>query len=235
MLVAAPYRAMAGQSLAPRSPLANVAVQAEASAWLAGQLVRLDRLNADPALPAPTARSIAALAAVAVAASTGAGLLRRRPAAAVGALWFLVWLAPQGWVLPRPEPANERQLYLALLGPAWALGRWFAGRGHGRPVRLAAGLALAAGLGAATAARSLVYADEVGFWSDVVRKSPGNARAQANLGHALALACRQAEAEVALSRALALDPAQFRAAANLRLLREGALPDAAAAARCPAP
>ncbi|HEY7723774.1 MAG TPA: hypothetical protein VH880_00460 [Anaeromyxobacteraceae bacterium] len=228
MLAAAPYRAMAERSLALRPPLANLLTQAEASAWLAGQLVRLDRLNADPALPAvaaPTARSIAALAAVAAGAAAGAALLRRKPAAAAGALWFLLWLAPQGWVLPRPEPASERQLYLAILGPAWALGRWVAGRGRGAAPRLAAGLALAAGLGAATARRSLVYVDEVTFWSDVVRKAPGSARAHANLGHALALACRRAEAEASLALALALDPGQFRAAANLRLLREGALPD----------
>jgi Flp pilus assembly protein TadD len=96
---------------------------------------------------------------------------------------------------------------------------------------MAASAALLLGLGAATATRSRVYADEVTFWGDVVEKAPGNARAHANLGYALALACRSAEAAASLERALELDPGQFRAAANLRLLREGAFPDASDA-RC---
>jgi tetratricopeptide (TPR) repeat protein len=73
-----------------------------------------------------------------------------------------------------------------------------------------------------TAVRSLVYADEVRFWEDVVAKAPANPRAHANLGFALAARCRSQDAEASLERALALDPAYLRAAVNLRLLREGA-------------
>jgi len=71
-----------------------------------------------------------------------------------------------------------------------------------------------------------------------VAKAPGNPRAHANLGFALAARCRTAEAEAALERALELDPAQLRAAVNLRLLREG-LPlgprEPACPSRAPAP
>ena len=67
------------------------------------------------------------------------------------------------------------------------------------------------------------------FWSDVVAKAPHNGRAHGNLGYALALACRGTEAEEAFARALALDPGDLRAAANLGLLREGSLLPAEAA------
>ena len=54
-------------------------------------------------------------------------------------------------------------------------------------------------------------------------KSPANGRAFNNLGYALALAGRAAEAEAAFRAALALDPNDVAAAVTLRLLREGAL------------
>jgi Flp pilus assembly protein TadD len=66
-----------------------------------------------------------------------------------------------------------------------------------------------------------VYADETRFWADVTAKSPGNSRAWSNLGYVHALAGRSAAAEQAFLRALESDPGNARAAANLRLLREG--------------
>jgi Flp pilus assembly protein TadD len=94
-----------------------------------------------------------------------------------------------------------------------------------RIVAAAVTAALVLALGAATHARNAVYADEIGFWQDVTAKTPRNSRAWGNLGYALALAGRTAEAEDALVRALAADPANTRAAVNLRLLREGRMGD----------
>jgi hypothetical protein len=235
-LLASPtYRSMLAGSLSLRSPGPELLTQARAVAWLAGQLVPLRGLSADPALAPVAGWEVGpALAALAILVAVAAGilLLRRRPVAAFASCWFLCWLAPQGWWLPRPEIASERQVYLALLGPAWLAGAILAGLPGPRALRtsLAAGLAIA--LGVATAARSRVYRDEVTFWSDVVAKAPGSARAHGNLGYALALACRPEEARLELAWAAALDPAQPRHAVNLRLLREGALlPDDS---RCPA-
>lgn len=122
--------------------------------------------------------------------------------------------------MPRPEPANDRQLYLALLGPAWLAGRalapWAAGG-----LRRAAVAALVLALAAATSARNLVYADEVRFWEAVLARSPANARAHNNLAVALAGRCRVPEAEAALRRALELERGYARAAVNLSLLHEG--------------
>jgi hypothetical protein len=222
---AGPYPRMLRESLALRGPVENVLTQVRAVGWLAGQLVLVHRLDADPALPAVRvagagvvllAAALLALALWAVAA------LRRRPAAPA-TLWFLLWLAPAGWWLPRAEPANDRQLYVALLAPAWLVGRWLAAWASSGRARAAAAAALLAALAGATAARSLVYRDEVGFWEDVARKSPHGARAFNNLGWALAQEGRAAEAEAAFRRAVALDPTDYRARANLARLRGGDL------------
>ena len=218
LLLAPPYRRMLELAFALRTPSANLLTHAQAVLWLAGQVVRIDLLNADPALPAAgalTAVSAARAALVLLAAAAGLAFVRSGWGFAL--LWFLLWLPPSGWLVPRPEPANDRQLYLALLGPAWLAGRLLA---VSRARRVAA-LALALLLGTATAARNLVYRDPVRFWEDVVRKSPGNARAYNNLGFSLAAACRIPEADRALVRALEIDPDFVRAAVNLRLLREG--------------
>ena len=218
------YRRMVSRSLELRDPWANLLTHVDALGWLAGQIVRLDRLNADPALPAVTSLSPSvALAGLGLLSALAAGLalLRRRPAVAFGVLWFLLWLPATGWWLPRPEPASERQLYLALLGPAWlaglALAPWLAAG----TIRRTGVVALVAALGTATVLRNRAYRSEVAFWEDVVSRSPHNARAHNNLGVALAGRCLTLEAEAAFRRALEADPGHFRAAVNLELLSEG--------------
>jgi len=221
-------RRLFATSLAARGIGANLLTQAHGVVYLMGNMVRLDRLNADPMLPVlDTWSPTLVLDAAFVVALLAAGLLsiRRRPAIAFGILWFFIWLLPTNSLLPRLDVVNDRQLYLALAGPAWLLGcAAGAGVARRRPsVTLAAVYVLVVALGAATHARNRVYADEIVFWQDVARKSPRNGRALNNLGYALALASRDAAAEAAFLGALALDPADIRAAVNLRLLREGAL------------
>jgi tetratricopeptide (TPR) repeat protein len=230
------YGRMMARSAALRSPWVNLLTHVDAVSWLAGQVLRIDRLVADPALPAvevPGARVVLEGAALLAAVIFGLAWLRRRPAVAFGLLWFLLWLPPAGWWLPRPEPASERQLYLSVLGPAWVAGLWLSPWVAAGGARRAAVAALIVALGGVTAVRSLIYADEVRFWEDVVAKAPANPRAHANLGFALAARCRTQDAEASLERALALDPAYLRAAVNLRLLREGA-PLGPAEPACPA-
>jgi hypothetical protein len=236
-LAAPAYRRMLAQSLDLRGPAGNAFTQARAVAWLTGQLLPLHGLVAEPDLRPVTGLDPGPmLAALAVAGAAVAGLLllRRRPVLAFAVLWYLLWLAPQGWWLPRPEPASERQLYLSLVGPAWLLGALLARLPGPRVLRPALAGALALGLGGATAARSLVYRDEVTFWSDAVAKAPGNARAHGNLGYALALACRTEEAKASLRRAASLDPRNPRPLVNLGLLERGELLPPEAAVRCAA-
>lgn len=218
------YRMLLATSLGARDLADQLRTQIGGLGWLVGQLVRLDRLNADPALPVRTAWSAGlALGALALVTAVDFALasFRRRPALAFGVLWFFLWLAPTNSLLPRLDVANDRQLYLPLAGVA-ALVAALAERRP--PRRVAVGvLAIALALAAATHARNRVYASETAFWRDVAAKSPHNGRAWNNLGWALSLEDRDAEAAVAFSRALALDPADVRAAVNRRLLREGAL------------
>jgi len=222
------YREMAAAATSLRGPVENALTHLSALAWLGGQVVRPHALAADPHLPTLSSLTPeAAIAAVAVllAAAFGGGLaLRsRRPWIAFALLWTVLWLPVSGWVLPRPEPANDRQLYVALVGPAALAGLWLAGPGKGRRARLALAAALVLALAGLAAARGLVYRDEVTFWSEATRAAPENPRARTNLGHALALACRDGEAERAFLGALAIDPGQYRAAVNLDLLRRGEL------------
>ncbi len=220
------YRRLAVISLATRGIGENLLTQVGGVTHLGGQLVRLDRLNADPMIPVAHGwtPALALEAAVLTALLVGALLLaRRRPAPAFGVLWFFLWLSPTNSLLPRLDVANDRQLYLALVGPAWLLA-WGISRVVRRRIAALPVLAvIAAVLGAATIRRNAVYATEIVFWEDVVRKTPGNERALNNLGYAYALAGRRADAESAFRRALSLDPSDVRAAVNLKLLLDGTL------------
>ncbi|MDR1726733.1 MAG: tetratricopeptide repeat protein [Acidobacteriota bacterium] len=231
-----PYGHLLDTSLGVRSPLDNLAAQAQGVPWLVGQLLDWSRLNADPMLQpaaqwtAGTAAAAAALAAVCVGAALS---LRRHPVPAFAILWFFLWLAPTNSLLARLDVANDRQLYLALAGPAWLLGHAVARLGRKAAPGTAGGVsrgelaamaALAALLAAGTASRNRVYATEVSFWRDVVSKSPHNARAWNNLGYAEALACRPDEARQAFEEAVRRDPGYPQPQVNLELLEAGELP-----------
>jgi len=240
------YRRFAATSLALRGPLDNLAAQLGGLGHLARNIVFWRGLNADPALPTPGWSWGRIAAALLLAAFVALALLalKKRPRSAFAPLWFLLWLAPTNSFLARLDVVNDRQLYLPLFAVAYLVGlamqralaragsRATIGVGAAAPralraaaprILLAAAAALIVALGWGVHQRNLVYADEVVFWRDVAAKSPANGRAFNNLGYALALAGRAAEAEAAFRAALALDPNDVAAAVNLRLLREGAL------------
>ena len=204
------YREMLETSLALRGPREQLALQAAAIARHAGVLLLAVPPNMDPEVPfVPAAAGFAILAAIAV----GVALLRIQPWYALALLWFFLHLAPTNSFLARADAVNDRQLYLASIGPLALAGlaiallpRW----------RAAAVVVVAAVLGVATVARNQDYRTEVALWSDTVRKSPGSARAWNNLGYAYQLEGRHDEARAAYERALALDPEDVKARLNLR-------------------
>jgi tetratricopeptide (TPR) repeat protein/uncharacterized membrane protein (DUF441 family) len=143
------------------------------------------------------------------------GLVRRAPAAWLGAVFFLV-LAPSSSVLPIvTEVAAEHRMYLPLAA-ALALvvtgvylgGRRLAGRSGPFASRLlsAAGIVATAiaiaGCVHLTRERNLDYQSNERIWSATVAARPQNSRAHANLGATLVEAGRPAEAEPYLRRAL---------------------------------
>lgn len=233
-----PYRALLTASLEARPLGLNLLSQVDAILYLLGQLGALDGMNADPGLPVVTALDAAlALRATALLGLlvTGLVLLRRHRAAGFAIVWFFAWLLPTNSLVPRIDVVNDRQLYAAIVGPAWLLGLTLAPLASHRPRLALAGLAaLGAVLTMATLRHNRVYETEISFWQDVARKAPHNARAANNLGYAYALACRDDEAMREFRRSMELDPDDYRAPSNLRLLSEGAL-FTDNAHRCPGP
>jgi len=223
------YRDFLAGSLATRSVPENLLAQLQGIRYLGGQLLNIDGMNADPALaavPGLDAAGVLTLLVLVIGAGLAMTCIRRFPLPAFATLWFLIWLAPTNSLLARLDLVNDRQLYVAVAGPALLLAaaiRRLAARQ--RVIAVAAFVAVLAFTGLATHLRNDVYADEVTFWRDVVSRSPHNARAFNNLGIALADQCDLRRAEAAWLRALRLDPGYVRVAVNLRLLREGVLPE----------
>ena len=207
----------------------NLIAQVHGIGYLLGQLLNIERMNADPALPVHATLGLdgsLVLAGIVFAAGLALRNIRRFPLPAFAVLWFLLWMAPGNSLLARLDLVNDRQLYTALAGPALLLAA--AIHRLGRQQRYLAVVALSAVLlltGFATHLRNDVYRDEVGFWRNVIAQSPHNARAFNNLGVALAGECDLVRAEAAWRRALVADPGYVRAAVNLRLLEQGLLPE----------
>jgi tetratricopeptide (TPR) repeat protein len=113
--------------------------------------------------------------------------------AAFGVLWFLLVLAPTSSVVPIADVLVEHRAYLASWGVLLALAaggdallaRLVREPRRARIARAALAGAIWLALGAALHARNVVWRSEESIWRDVVAKSPGKARAHANLAHAL--------------------------------------------------
>jgi hypothetical protein len=223
-----PYPRLMAEAARGHTLAGNLLTQANGVSYLLGQMLLVRPPNPDPGLPAVLHPDVATVLRGGMLLSLvllGGWQLRRRPAVAFGILWFFLWLSPTNSLLSRVDVAYDRQLYLALAGPAWLLA-WSVAGLRGTAARRFAGLAtlgLCAWLALQTLGQHTVYADEVSFWEHVTRASPGNARAANNLGMAYAVACRPTDARQAFARAQRLDPDDTRARVNELLLQRGEL------------
>ena len=205
--------------------------QGHALRYLLEQFWRVDRLNADPGLPTLMSFSDDGawdwIGMVALALISAFAWWKGHRLGWAG-LWFFLWLLPTHTALARLDPANDRHVYLAMIGPAWWAGStayWIAAHVRaGRLVSVAGVSVIALSLALLTATRAEVYRDELTFWLDVTRKSPHNARAYTNLGYAYAQACQLDAARTAWQYALALNPTNDKARVNLILLNTNNLP-----------
>jgi tetratricopeptide (TPR) repeat protein len=214
------YRRLLAISLEQRSPLANLFAQVEAVAYHVTHPLLTLRVNFDPDVAVSAGADLRwwiAAASICAAIAFGATQLRRRPWLGFGVLWFFLHLLPTNGPLARYDLVNDRQLYLAIIGPALIAGVALA---RLRPPRAGtvAAAALAVLLGVATFVRNLDYASEIALWDATVRASPGKARAWNNLGYAWQHAGDAERARAAYERALAADPAYDKARANLNAL-----------------
>ena len=219
-LVAHPgYRRFLAASLSLRDGGAQARGALEGLAHLGRILVWPAGLNLDPPLAVPQAWT-PALAATALAAAllatAGFASLRRRPWVAFGLLWGLVFLLPTQGPVPRLDPANERHLYLAMTGFAFAFGDSLSALPARAGVAILGLLATAAGV--ATFRRIPDYRDEVTMWRSSLSVAPANPRAWNNLGVALQGRGQGIEARRAFEEALRLRPGYGLAQENLRAL-----------------
>jgi tetratricopeptide (TPR) repeat protein len=162
--------------------------------------------------------------------------LRWWPALGFLGAWFFVILAPSSSILPlTTQPIAEHRMYLplaAVLVLVVTLVRVLAGWRGGALVAVLVLVSIWL-----TAERVHTYQDEATIWADTISKRPGNARAYASLGHALARQERWNEALMQYQEAIRLRPDYADAQSDcasmlLRVNRvEAALPHIEAALR----
>jgi hypothetical protein len=225
------YRRLFAASLATRDPLANLVAQVDGIGYLiASPLLRMST-NIDPDVSLTAfgavwwlqAVLLAALVAAAVVALMPAGVampgaprkaVLRAPVAGLALGWFLLHLAPTNSLVARFDLANDRELYLALIGPAVGMAVLLA-RGLPERALLPAVAMIVFALGAATLDRNRDYASEVALWEATARTSPAKARVFNNLGYAREQAGDRDGARSAYLRSLELDPEFYKAQINL--------------------
>ncbi|MBN8480454.1 MAG: hypothetical protein J0L88_02565 [Xanthomonadales bacterium] len=211
-------------SLATRDAADQLAGQLGAQAYLATRPLLGAHTNIDPPAQAilDSAPPMFVAVLLAVLAIAAWRLRRRVPWAAFAIGWYVLMLAPSNSLLPRLDLANDRHLYLALLGPAWIVAGTLA-RLPSRRLASVLGVALAGALGIATWQRSLDYRSESALWMASVAAAPANARAWTNLGYAWRRLGDRERAHDAYLCALAFDRRNEQAILNLDALGKPAV------------
>lgn len=211
------YCRLLGASLETRSLGANLLSQIDGQWYLITHPLLGLVLNIDPDIPEQTAWALHLVekaAVLLVLIAVGVAQWRKRPWLGFGLLWFFVHLLATNSFLPRTDVANDRALYLALLGPATmvvvALYRVLS-----KSRALAAVAVLAIVLGVHTVQRNADYRTEIGLWEVTAIASPHKSRVWNNLGFVLHQAGEIIRARYAYEVAIELDPENYRAQVNL--------------------
>lgn len=146
------------------------------------------------------------------------GLVRRKPAALIGA-WCFIILAPTSSFIPLgSEVAAERRMYLPLAALVTGLvlaGYALTSKTLSGIVRLVIVIALAVTLALVTHRRNIDYADKVIFWEDALAKRPQNYRVMSHLVLALLEAEEYPRAREIAERVAAMHPEIAKARATL--------------------
>lgn len=212
------YRQMLAFSLTLRDMPTQLLTQLAGWQYLLGPGMFSLTPNIDPDIALQSTLAPALLfMALLLAGMTLSGffLLQRGHLAGLALLWLLLQLAPTNSIFPRVDVANDRHLYLALIGPALIAAQWLTQ--WKRTGRLFAWL-LAGLLFVSTLIRNGDYQSELALWSRTVQQSPHKARPWNNLGQAALEAGNLELAQHAFSRAVELAPDDSRARLNLHFL-----------------
>ena len=209
--------------LDPRGLSSTVLSNVNGVAYLLSRFAFIHAQNIDPDLPILTAWDallIAEAASLSALLVSGFLLVRKRPWAGFGIVWFFLFILPTNSFIPRMDVANERHLYIGGFGVFLAVSGELSriAKKLGRRTVVAVAAALLLILGAATVARNRDYRDETTLWEATVRLSPAKPRAWNNLGFAYSVEGRKDEARAAYSEALYLDPGYRRAERNIQAL-----------------
>jgi hypothetical protein len=221
------YQKLVGDALADKSIGDSLIANARALPEMVSLWVRPWALSADHAfddrlhLGASVAGFLFLVSAVVVAV-----VFRRRwPLMSLAIAWALIALLPANSILFKPDLVTEKPLYLAWFGPSLALGaallhlfRTAADRTV-RHVYVGVCTLVAVAFIGAGMWRVSLWRDPVALWSDAAAKAPYKSRCWNNLGMANLAAGREAEAVMAFSRAVYLDPRNEYAAMNLLTAR----------------
>jgi protein O-mannosyl-transferase len=214
------YWRLLGASLETRSLWDNLLTQIDGQWYLITRPLFGLVLNVDPDLAVRSAWApdlVAKCALLFALVVLGVWQWRRLPWLGFGLLWFFVQLLATNSILPRTDVANDRALYLALIGPALiaalAAYRWLPARASTLVLAV-----LAFALAANTVLRNLDYLTEAGLWEATAVRSPDKSRVWNNLGFARQQAGNFERAREAYDRAIALDPNDYRAQVNLGTL-----------------
>lgn len=135
-------------------------------------------------------------------------------------LWFWVWLLPVSNIIPLPVYYADRYMYMPAIGFFVLFALLLSAVASRAGFRVAGTIAFVAviALGAAAFVRMDVWKNEVAFWEDTVRKSPGQDKAHLNLGYAYEMKGRYEEAEREYLAALSIYQSQ-EAMSNLEMVR----------------
>lgn len=138
----------------------------------------------------------------------------------LGVFWFFITSSIESSVIPIKDVIFEHRMYLPIAGLIFsftaALFYFFSKRGkNGFYISWAIVLATAVVFSIATYKRNMVWADEVVFWEDNLKKAPGVPDAHELMGEALVRAGRYGEAEAHYLKAIELDPKHLLAHKNL--------------------
>lgn len=141
-----------------------------------------------------------------------------KPVPGFAGAWFFIILIPTSSFIPIADLAADHRMYLSLAAVAalTVAGLFALARRLGVPaIAWPAGVAIVLSLTVLTVRRNLDYASEIAIWQDTVDKSPGNPRAQYDLGHGLEVADRRQEATAHYEKALEEKPDYVDALNNL--------------------
>ncbi len=217
------YRRLLSFGFQQRSLLDNLRSQIHGATWLLVKLPWPHPLNIDPVLPVFhrwTWGLAAELALLLGFLALGIWSVRRRPWLAFGILWAFLHLVPTNSVVPRLDLVNERQLYLASVGPLLVLSIGLSGMGPSRLGRAAIG-GLILLLGLLTVVRNQDYRTEIALWESSLHAQPDNPRALNNLGTAYGAAGNYEGAMRSYREALRLKPDYEMPRRNLAVLEGG--------------